>query len=49
MAGLYKGLDLKLNFRAPEVLPKGIRDKIFQTEGNEIGMVKGMYEGMCPP
>lgn len=29
MAGLYKGLDLKLNFRAPEVLPKGLRDKIF--------------------
>lgn len=49
LAGLYKGLDLKLDFKGPEVLPKGLRDMVFQTEGNEIGMVKGMFEAMCPP
>jgi hypothetical protein len=48
-AGLYKGADLKLNLRAPDVLPKSLRDKVFPSEGNEIGMVRGMFAAACPP
>ena len=49
MAGLYKGLDLKVQLRAPDVLPKTLRDRIFPSESNEIPMVRGMFEAACPP
>jgi hypothetical protein len=47
-AGLYKGLDLKLNFRSPDVLPKGLRDRIIPSESNEIEMVKAIVGSELP-
>ena len=42
MAGLYKGGNLNLKLRPPEVLPKSLRDKIFSTKGNETEEIKSM-------
>ena len=49
MAGLYKGANLKVSLRSPDVLPKTLRDKVFPSEGNEIPMVRGAFGSMCPP
>jgi hypothetical protein len=48
LAGLYKGANLKLNFRAPEVLPKGIRDRFLPSEHNEITMIREKANSEVP-